>query len=190
MSPRKVQDKYQAILHSTIENFSARGFWNTSTALIAKGAGIADGTLFTYFSTKDDLITQVYLSIKKELAAYLLVDLDSQASLYDKLAHIWSRYIEWGIQNPAEFEVLQQINTSYPLSESAKAQGNELFETVQALASSSIARGEIRDLPVDYLAAVMDSLAVMTVRFIEAAPETSINYQSIGFEMFWKSVTG
>src|ERR1041385_7985019 len=113
MAREKVQDKYKAIMEAAISVFAARGFWNTPTSLISKTAGVADGTLFTYFKTKDDLINQVYLEIKKELAEELLGGLSAYETVQDKMRHIWNRYIEWGVRYPDKFSVVRQIGESF-----------------------------------------------------------------------------
>jgi AcrR family transcriptional regulator len=45
----------QAILKAALELFSKRGFYRTKTKEISRKAGIAEGTLFNYFRTKEDL---------------------------------------------------------------------------------------------------------------------------------------
>lgn len=45
----------QAILAAALKLFAERGFYNTSTRAISRKAGIAEGTLFNYFETKEDL---------------------------------------------------------------------------------------------------------------------------------------
>ena len=45
----------RAILKAALELFSKRGFYRTKTKEISRKAGIAEGTLFNYFRTKEDL---------------------------------------------------------------------------------------------------------------------------------------
>jgi AcrR family transcriptional regulator len=45
----------KAILRAALELFAERGFYRTTTKAIAREAGIAEGTLFNYFETKEDL---------------------------------------------------------------------------------------------------------------------------------------
>ncbi len=61
--------KKQALLEAAIELFAKDGFWQTTTASIAQEAGVATGKLFNYFPTKNDLIDELYLSIKREALA-------------------------------------------------------------------------------------------------------------------------
>src|SRR5215472_13163190 len=45
----------KAILKAALKLFAEKGFYNTSTRAISRKAGIAEGTLFNYFETKEDL---------------------------------------------------------------------------------------------------------------------------------------
>jgi AcrR family transcriptional regulator len=45
----------QAILAAALKLFAEKGFYNTTTRAISRKAGIAEGTLFNYFETKEDL---------------------------------------------------------------------------------------------------------------------------------------
>lgn len=45
----------QAILQAALELFAEKGFYQTTTKAISRKAGIAEGTLFNYFPTKEDL---------------------------------------------------------------------------------------------------------------------------------------
>jgi AcrR family transcriptional regulator len=52
----KMTDKQRKILEASIDLFSEKGFANTSTSEIAKKAGVAEGTIFKHFGSKDNLL--------------------------------------------------------------------------------------------------------------------------------------
>jgi AcrR family transcriptional regulator len=60
------QEKRNAILRAAVEVVAMEGV-GASTAKIAKKAGVAEGTLFTYFANKDALLNQLYIELKTEL---------------------------------------------------------------------------------------------------------------------------
>jgi AcrR family transcriptional regulator len=188
MAKQKSQDKPKAILEAAIAVFAERGFWNTPTSLISKTAGVADGTLFNYFETKDELINAVYLEIKRELAGELLAGLPANGTVQDKMRHIWNHYIEWGVQYPDKLKVLHQISESFSLDDEVKSQGNEPFAEIEQMARESVKKGEFRDYPVEYLGALMDNQAVMTVRFIMMSQDKEADYQKIGFDILWNGI--
>ena len=56
----QVSDKRAAILQTTLDLISDRGFHNTPMSLIAKEAGVSAGTIYHYFAGKDELIFELY----------------------------------------------------------------------------------------------------------------------------------
>ncbi len=55
------------------------------TAKIAKEAGVAEGTLFTYFANKDELFNRLYLQLKADLAETMLTGYPAEAGLKGKV---------------------------------------------------------------------------------------------------------
>ena len=62
-----MNEKKQSILDASLKLFVENGFHGTSTAEIAKTAGVATGTLFHYFKTKEELINSLYLHTKESM---------------------------------------------------------------------------------------------------------------------------
>src|ERR1035438_3508240 len=55
---KRLQNKEKtrrAILGAALGLFAQKGFYHTTTKAISRKAGIAEGTLFNYFETKEDL---------------------------------------------------------------------------------------------------------------------------------------
>jgi AcrR family transcriptional regulator len=74
----KNEDKRNAILEAATHLFAERGPAAAPTSTISNWAGVAEGTLFTYFRTKDDLINSLYREIKLELADAMMSDFPSK----------------------------------------------------------------------------------------------------------------
>ena len=55
-----VTDKREAILRAAVKVFARKGFFNSKVADIAKEAGIADGTVYLYFKSKDEILHSVF----------------------------------------------------------------------------------------------------------------------------------
>ena len=53
-------DKRDAILRAAIDTFAARGFFNAQVADVARAAGVAAGTVYLYFKSKDDLLVSIF----------------------------------------------------------------------------------------------------------------------------------
>src|SRR5688572_23302911 len=70
---RPGNDKRERILAAAERVFAEHGFFNTRVAEIAKVAGVADGTIYLYFKSKDDLLISLFESRMEGVIA-LLVD--------------------------------------------------------------------------------------------------------------------
>lgn len=55
-----VLDKREAILRAAVNVFAEKGFFNSKVADIATAAGIADGTVYLYFKSKDEILHSVF----------------------------------------------------------------------------------------------------------------------------------
>src|SRR5260370_17807378 len=47
-------------MDAAIKVFAERGFHTATVAEIARGAGVADGTIYLYFKSKDDLLLRLF----------------------------------------------------------------------------------------------------------------------------------
>jgi TetR/AcrR family fatty acid metabolism transcriptional regulator len=55
-----VPDKREAILRAATKVFARKGFFNSKVADIASAAGVADGTVYLYFKSKDDILHSIF----------------------------------------------------------------------------------------------------------------------------------
>jgi TetR/AcrR family transcriptional regulator, fatty acid metabolism regulator protein len=53
-------DKREAILRAATDIFAGRGFFNAQVADVARAAGVAAGTVYLYFRSKDDLLVSIF----------------------------------------------------------------------------------------------------------------------------------
>ena len=64
-----VTDKREAILRSAIKVFAQKGYFNSKVADIAGEAGIADGTVYLYFKSKEEILHSVFDRAMEEFIA-------------------------------------------------------------------------------------------------------------------------
>src|SRR5882724_11859530 len=61
--------KREAILRAATDVFAERGFFNAQVADIARAAGVAAGTVYLYFRSKDDLLISIFERAMREAIA-------------------------------------------------------------------------------------------------------------------------
>jgi TetR/AcrR family fatty acid metabolism transcriptional regulator len=55
-----VTDKREAILRAAVKVFAQKGYFNSKVSDIAGEAGIADGTVYLYFKSKDEILHSIF----------------------------------------------------------------------------------------------------------------------------------
>jgi TetR/AcrR family transcriptional regulator, fatty acid metabolism regulator protein len=84
-------DKRTAILDAATVVFAKRGFFGAQVADIARGAGIAAGTVYLYFKSKDEILTSLFDRTMREAIAEgraALADLDDPIERLRRIAHM------------------------------------------------------------------------------------------------------
>jgi len=105
-------NKKEYIFQTALHEFVKNGFHGTPTSRIAKHAGVATGTLFHHFKTKEELIIELYLKLKKDLSAAIVNGLGAAQTPKEELIKIYSNSIHWGIDHPLEFKYFELFRTS------------------------------------------------------------------------------
>ncbi len=84
-------DKRDRILDAAAKVFSKRGFFSAQVADVAKRAGVAAGTVYLYFKSKDDLLLSLFERTMRDAIAEgraALDALDHRATPIERLRHI------------------------------------------------------------------------------------------------------
>ena len=189
MARPKSEDKRNAILDAATRLFAERGL-AAPTSEISKRAGVAEGTLFTYFETKDDLINALYREIKLELADAMMSDFPRKKNVRTRLQHVWDRYVNWGIGNPKQRKVLAQLQVSEVLTKESKAAGSAPFIEFQTMIRDAIDGRVFRDnLPVELISKSLAVLVEATIDLTVSNPSKANKYRDTGFQVFWAGIT-
>jgi len=185
----KSEDKRNAILDAATRVFAERGLTAAPTSEISKQAGIAEGTLFTYFKTKDDLINALYREIKLELANAMMSGFPRRTSVRTRLRHVWDGYVNWGVTNPEQRKVLAQLQVSGMLSKESIEAGGAPFVEMQNMIRNAIEQHILRrDLPIELISKTMAALAEATMELIVLKPTMANKYRNSGFEIYWAGI--
>jgi len=186
----KSEDKRNAILDAATRLFAERGLTAAPTSEISKQAGVAEGTLFTYFKTKDDLINALYREIKLELADAMMSDFPRKKSVGTRLRHVWDRWVNWGVANPEQQKVLAQLTVSEVLTKESRDAGSAPFVEFQKMIRDAIEQRVFRnDVPVELISRSLAALVEATIDLTVSNRSKAKQYRDSGFQMFWAGIT-
>ena len=162
--------KKTLILEAALTLFTATGFHGTSTAAIARQANVATGTLFHHFASKEELISALYIEVKKEFAQALTENNDSvpQSLL---LATIWTNGIHWLVLHPAKMAfILLCSHSLYFHKQVQLGIWMEVLGFFTQLLTTGIREGRIKDLPIPYLLTTCESILLSTAGYVHSLP--------------------
>jgi len=74
-SPRRSGDKRARILEAAVKVFARNGFHATRVSEVAKAAGVADGTIYLYFDSKESLLVSLFEDRVEKLLAFMKEEL-------------------------------------------------------------------------------------------------------------------
>lgn len=186
----QVKDKKTAIMETALKLFTERGFHGTSTAQISKDAGVATGTLFNYFPTKEDLINSLYFEVKGELSRSMGKGIETESTFQDQLRKLWSNLINWGVDNQEEFLFVGQFCSSPYITKFTRDEVMKEYVFLHKLVDEGINAGEIRDFSADLIIAMFYQGSRTVVNFILDS-DSSLDENKIiedGFQIIWRGL--
>ncbi len=186
----QVKDKRTAIMEAALKLFTERGFHGTSTAQISKEAGVATGTLFNYFPTKEDLINNLYFEVKGELSQAMGKDIEAEDIFQGKLRKIWSNLVKWGVDNQEEFLFVGQFCSSPYITKFTREEVMKEYVFLHKLVDEGIETGEIRDFSAELTISMFyqGSRAVVNL-ILDSDPSQDENkIIEDGFQIIWRGL--
>ncbi|MGA2728873.1 MAG: TetR/AcrR family transcriptional regulator [Terracidiphilus sp.] len=187
--PRPKSDsKRKAILDAAQRVIAERGVGNSPTSAISKAAGVAEGSLFTYFANKDELLNELYLEMRRDfdrnLTAY-----PHDSDTATRLRYVWDTFVNLGIAQPTRLTVLRQIRATGKLLKENERAGVMVLETLRAT-REAVEGGEFHDAPLEFMVLLLRAHAEATIEFILAHPELEAQSRESGFNLIWRGLTG
>ena len=187
MARVKSPEKRSAILQAAVHEIAETGL-GAPTAKIAKRAGIAAGTLFTYFANKEELLNELYLQLKVEVYTRVNANFPHKAGLERRARHVWSSFLVWAIEFPEKRKVSLQLNVSDLITPETRTRTAAARGTIDATLSELGSRTALRGLPEGFATAIMAAMQEATMEFISKRPKQREELIERAFQVFWRAL--
>ena len=76
--------KQRRVLLSSLKLFSEIGFENTTSSLIAERAGVSEGTVFSYFKTKEGILEAILSTFLEQVIPEVIADFSEKKFTVDQ----------------------------------------------------------------------------------------------------------
>src|SRR6266545_5987207 len=143
-------DKRDRILQSAMRVFASKGFFGAKVSDIAEDAGVADGTIYLYFRSKDDLLISLFEEQMERVNAELVRAMEGAERATDKLRSFIHAYMDLVAQNrhAAEVITIELRQSAKFMKEYRNPRFAEFLKTLAAVIDEGQRHGRFRaDVP-------------------------------------------
>jgi AcrR family transcriptional regulator len=146
------QTTRERLMRAAVSIVAHEGLAAATTAAIASEAGVAEGTLYRHFESKDDMLIAAYRQIKTEMFVNVVDAVDTTVPPPERLKLGWKAiYLAYRSDRDA-FTYGQRFAESALAEREGGDAARAIGKLIADLRHAGIASGDFRNLPVDLLA--------------------------------------
>ncbi len=180
---KKSVETRDRIVKAAISVFGQVGYDAAAMSEVATQAGVAKGTLYLYFPSKEKLFEEIYLQCLAERLQACGVDTEERLSVMEKLCRRLRNGTRWELAEPVKNRLVRAYLT-HPVF------GKQVENVVESLNTQAltpifqhgIASGELRALPLALLMEMYIRFGSAVYYYIEKHPEEAEN------ETLWQAI--
>jgi AcrR family transcriptional regulator len=140
-------DKSDAILRAALDLFVERGFHGTSVPSVADKAGVATGTIYHYFASKEALVNTLFRTLKQRIVDEVMKDFPLAAPPREQFRTAWTKMAGFAVKYPREFAFLELHHHSSYLDAESKALENQIIEFAIGVVTAGQGAQVLKPLP-------------------------------------------
>ena len=162
---KAADDKRARLLAAALDLFETRGFDGVAVPEIAAKAGVAVGTVYRYFETKEALVNALYRLLKQSYNATVLAPVEPGLPTREIFSAYWQRMTAFARRNPHAIRFMDLHHHGAYLDDESRALSRTYAKAAESFVRAARARGDIRDLDPVMVVALMWGAAAGLAKF-------------------------
>ncbi|WP_192349148.1 TetR/AcrR family transcriptional regulator [Algoriphagus sp. Y33] len=184
-------DKKKCIILSALDLIQEHGFHASPVSQVAKNAGVAAGTIYTYFENKEALIFGIYEYVAEEIKKYVSDRDDTTLVFKDRFYNYWKNLTDFYELNPSFHGFYDQFLNSPFNSEETQNKPNAWHEWAHGFFQSGMDEGAIRDINPVVLSILVNgnikSIVRVKMNFKNKLARNNVNLEEIS-QLIWDGI--
>jgi len=180
----------ERLLRAALDLYTEVGFLRTTTPALAERAGVAEGTIYRHFSSKEHLLNEAYRRAQRwGLDAMAALESERVRKAPERLALLARQIVDLASQDPALARMLLSTANEPFLDEQSRGARRELMGGLIQLVAMGKSDGQVRSGPAELWAQIWLSLvgfAAERVAAREWTPESAPT--GLTLEAAWDAV--
>ncbi|MSR07212.1 MAG: TetR/AcrR family transcriptional regulator [Gemmatimonadetes bacterium] len=183
-TPQKRRDgaaTRERLMRAAVELFTTQGYHASTTPVIAAKAGIAEGTIYRHFPSKQQLLNDVYRS-SVGLFTRLLREAPRDVPCRTRLETVAAAWRDLAAREPAIVRLVFVARVRNLLDQKSRDAWSELRSELETVIATGKAAGHVRPGPVDLWADIWLQLVALMLERVankDWAPENSAPAQVV-----------
>ncbi|MFW2383208.1 MAG: TetR/AcrR family transcriptional regulator [Acidimicrobiales bacterium] len=178
-------DRPAAIRRALRDLVAENGFHGASMGAVAKEAGVATGTAYVHYESKEELVYATYLELKAELGTAVLADFRETDEPAERWRHLLTKAYDFMAQQPERARFLSQLEES-PYFEEAHSRLVAAGDPLAEMGRSEDLTDLLVPLPYEVIYALSFGVAV---RLIAAGVQLKPPELDLLVDATWRAVT-
>jgi len=181
--------KREDILMAALGLVSQYGFHGTSMAMIAAAANSGAGTIYHYFTSKDELMRALFVQIKQEFVQKVLDGVTAQMPLRVCFYRMWRNIVLYYIQYPDRVAFAQQFHYSPYFDRASLDFVNRIMLPIVRPFEAAMHQGWIKTMPFPVLEAfTLDVATSLARRHVKGELRVDDDLIDRTAEMCWAAI--
>lgn len=185
-------NRKEAVLNAAAKLFAMKGYNRTSSLEVAKEAGVAEGTIFRYFKTKEMLLAEVGMRLISNLSTELQQRIDDAPTAMDALELVIDGFFDFARSNPDYWVLVRSSPIQFIEKDS------EFFKPVASsiLSMTTMARqllargvkdGSMREVPTEETSYLMIGMMFGALRIMHLTDKMEVSARRTAID-YWKLI--
>ena len=146
-APAEAVDRAAAVRAALRRLVARNGFHGASMSAVARAAGVATGTAYVHYASKEDLVFAAYFELKRELGVAATRELDRSAPVEEWFVTLWLGMYRFLREEPDRARFLLQMEVSPYAERAHEAYMASEDDLLLAVANDPAMAASVVDLP-------------------------------------------
>jgi AcrR family transcriptional regulator len=189
MARSRDENKTDSIYEATLALIMDTGYAELNMAQVARRAGIATGTIYTYFKNKEELVNKLFIHLKEEKVKKMFVQFNEADSFFLTFRKLWTAYFDLSFSEPHKMLFIEQYTYSPLLSAQSRQRSDALLEPLVKLLEQAQKDDLIKEVsPILMLNYVMGAVLEIAKYCHSTGYRLSEADREACFQMAWSAI--
>lgn len=145
----------EIILETMLRIIAKQGIHATPMSQIARESGVATGTIYHHFKSKEDILNALYLNLKEDFGRLLANTMNEKLSYKEQYFFTCKALFNYYVDNPLKFVFAENVAKSPLISEEVKKKGKIFYQPVLDFLKDGINRGILGKANIDLISSIV-----------------------------------